>query len=258
MNPDKKKNTGLANDEVEELLKAAEDAALLKLSVNAHTVHGISSDLHSNSSLQTRGLEHMKRNKKKNVGMVNDEVEELLRAAEDATLLRLNVNAHTVHGSSSDLQPDLNHRFQVLKGGSKATTKMGASTIWAPVPEAAKVKEDEGEDDLFARFAALKASLSKTSSCAISSSADVNTSCNTPGNISKLPGDSLGVVDNIDAEDEDEVEKVIRWAMDAARLDPSPPSDEDDDTKDDDNYDDAEKSDEDDNTVGKLPKDHRK
>jgi len=258
MNPDKKKNVGLVNDEVEELLKAAEDAALLKLSVNAHTVHGISSDLHSNASLQTRGQENMKCNKKKNAGMVNDEVEELLRAAEDATLLKLNVNAHTVHGSSSDLHPDLNHRFQALRGGSKTTTKMGASTTRAPVPEAAKVEEDEAEDDLFARFSALKASLPNPSSCAISSSTDVNTSCNTPGNISKLPGDSLGVVNNIDFEDEDEVEKVIRWAMDAARLDPSPPSDEDDDTKDDDNYDDSEQSDEDGDAVRKNPKGHRK
>ncbi|XP_075088363.1 uncharacterized protein LOC142170365 [Nicotiana tabacum] len=30
-------------------------------------------------------------------------------------------------------------------------------------------------------------------------------------------------------EDDDEVEKVIKWAIDAARLDPSPPSDTDED-----------------------------
>ncbi|CAN0909007.1 hypothetical protein LINGRAHAP2_LOCUS25588 [Linum grandiflorum] len=31
-----------------------------------------------------------------------------------------------------------------------------------------------------------------------------------------------------EADEEDEVEKIIRWAKDAARLDPSPPSDSDD------------------------------
>lgn len=254
MNPDKKKNVEVVNDDVEELLKAAEDALLLKLNVNAHTVHGISSDLLSNSSLRTKGQENMKLNKKNNTDMVNDEVEELLRAAEDAALLKLNANSHTIHGSSSDLHPDLHERFRALKSVSKNTKKLNLLTKKAPPPSpvAAKVEGDEGEDDLFARFASLKASVPKPSIAP--SSVDTETSCSSLGNASKV----LGGVDNIDDEDEDEVEKVIRWAKDAARLDPSTSSDEDNNTKEDDNYSDSENSDEDDDRLGKNQKGHQK
>jgi hypothetical protein len=58
-------------------------------------------------------------------------------------------------------------------------------------------------DDLSTRFAALKAS-SSSSSFIIAASASLH-----------------------DAVADDEVEKLIRWAKDAARLDSSPPSDDD-------------------------------
>ncbi|XP_010530062.1 PREDICTED: nucleolin [Tarenaya hassleriana] len=78
--------------------------------------------------------------------------------------------------------------------------------------------EDVGEtqDDLMARFAALKASLPASSSSSSSS-------------VSAIPRDGDGGGEEEEEEEEDEVEKVIKWAMDAARLDPSPESDDEDD-----------------------------
>ncbi|KAL2938514.1 putative D-xylulose kinase A [Bienertia sinuspersici] len=181
---------------------------------------------------------------KKNTKDVNDEVEELLRAAEDATLLKLNLNSHNVHASPSDLDPDLDQRFRDLKFGSKSMSKSKAKqeTVgkMLPTPKSDKVNEEVEGDDLLARFAALKASLPMPSS---SSFQGVETS----GTLSEdeLGDGNSGGKGNIDDDDdEDEVEKVIRWAMDAARLDPSPPSDDEDSNTDND-FDGDETSDED-------------
>ncbi|XP_021724425.1 histone acetyltransferase KAT6A-like [Chenopodium quinoa] len=191
---------------------------------------------------------------KKNTKDVNDEVEELLRAAEDAALLKINLNSHTVHASPSDLHPDLEQRFRDLKMGSKSKTKKESVTRKTPPPQSAEVNKEIEEDELLARFAALKASLPKPSPSASSSFVGVETSDVSVED--KLAGGSLEGKAIIDNEEEDEVEKVIRWAMDAVRLDPSPSSDDEeleDDTQDDDS-DDNETSDEDVESSKKKPK----
>nr|XP_011463427.1 PREDICTED: uncharacterized protein LOC105351252 [Fragaria vesca subsp. vesca] len=134
-----------------------------------------------------------------------DQVEELLRAAQDDMLLSLSVDSHISHLS------DVERRFQALKL-NKPTPKAAAppnpnsnsTAIQADVdPELKAVLGD----DLSARFAALKASMPMPSS---SSSSMFN------------PPD----YDDDAVDEDDEVEKLMRWAKDAARLDPSPPSDD--------------------------------
>ncbi|KNA16608.1 hypothetical protein SOVF_087740 [Spinacia oleracea] len=195
----------------------------------------------------------MSRNKK-NIKDENDEVEELLRAAEDAALLKMNLNSHTVHPSPSDLHPDLEQRFRDLKSGSKSKAKQESMTRKMPQPQPSQVPKEVEEDDLLSRFAALKASLPRPSPSISCSLMGAETS-------DKLAGGSLGGEANIDDDEEDEVEKVIRWAMDAARLDPSPSSDDEeieDDTKSDDDSDDNETSDEDAETSKRNPKGQHK
>ncbi|XP_021766376.1 transcription elongation factor SPT5-like isoform X2 [Chenopodium quinoa] len=190
----------------------------------------------------------------KNTKDVNDEVEELLRAAEDAALLKINLNSHTIHASPSDLHPELEQRFRDLKTGSKSKTKKESVTRKTPPTQSADVNNQVEEDDLLARFAALKASLPKPSPSASSSFVGVGTLDASVED--KLAGGSLDSKAVIDDEEEDEVEKVIRWAMDAARLDPSPSSDDEeleDDTQGDDS-DDNEASDEDVESSKKKPK----
>lgn len=205
---------------------------------------------------------------KKHANDVNDEVEELLRAAEDAALLKINLNSHTVHASPSDLHPDLEQRFRDLKSGSKAKAKQESATRKITPPQSAKLHKEVDEDDLLGRFAALKASLPKTSPSVSSSFVGIESSDTSFGD--KLADVSSGSKVNIDDddEDEDEVEKVIRWAMDAARLDPSPSSDDEDNIKDDDSdgeddfkdddSDDNETSDEDAESSQRDPKGQRK
>ncbi|KAH9602520.1 hypothetical protein KSS87_004412 [Heliosperma pusillum] len=165
--------------------------------------------------------------KKNSKSEVNDEVEELLRAAEDAALLKLTLNSHAVHASSSNLHPELDLRFRNLKTGSNSKCKQVSTKNMAP-QEPKNVKKEVDDDDLLLRFAALKASIPKPPPPASSSLVGLYAS------------DTC--VDNIaEGGEEDEVDKVIRWAMDAARLDPSPPSDDEDNNNDD--FDDSDKSD---------------
>ncbi|CAN4105479.1 unnamed protein product [Withania somnifera] len=132
-----------------------------------------------------------KRNKKSEA----EEVEELLRAAEDDVFLKLNLNSHMARGSfSQSIDPDLDQRFQALR--SKQTPKKSQQVLDNQLPPS---------DDLFTRFAALKSSLPVYSSSSSSSPA-------------------------VENEEDDEVDKVIKWAIDAARLDPSPLSGTDDDS----------------------------
>ncbi|KAI3453254.1 hypothetical protein Pfo_009917 [Paulownia fortunei] len=171
----------------------------------------------------------------------DDEVEQLLRAAQDDVLLKLNLNSHMARASASAaIDPDLDRRFQALKKPQKPT-KVDDSMKRVPTKMDTgnnKVDGVVGEDDLIARFAALKNSLS---------------SYNRDENKSNFPSDASVNQQVTEGESEDEVEKVIKWAMDAARLDPSPPSDDDDDNHgiddDDDNdgIDDDDGSDDDDN-----------
>ncbi|PIN08276.1 hypothetical protein CDL12_19150 [Handroanthus impetiginosus] len=162
----------------------------------------------------------------------DDEVEQLLRAAQDDMILKLNLNSHMARASASAaIDPDLDRRFQALRKPQKPT-KVENSTERAPTKMDngdSKVDEATAADDLFARFTALKNSLP---------------SYTRNENKSNFPGDAS--IDQLVTEEQsdDEVEKVIKWAIDAARLDPSPPSDDEDDDDDNDNdNDDADESD---------------
>ena len=124
------------------------------------------------------------------------EVEALLRAAQDAVLLKLQANSHLISSSSSvasnplavdpapgSLDDDLARRFDALRSRPPAPKR----------PDAAAV----GMDEMEARFATLKGAAAG------------------PEKETKVRVEDLGG----ESEEEDEVEKVMRWAMDAARLD---------------------------------------
>lgn len=161
--------------------------------------------------------------KKKGGVSKDDEVDELLRAAHDDVLIKLTLNSHIAHlGTSSSIDPDLDSRFQALKArqSKSKSSKLDASqvTIVSEKKNPEKVLHTVDEsDDLFARFAALKGSSLPSHP---SSAADV--------------GGRDEVQQPVNDDGEDEVEKVIKWAIDAARLDPSPPSDSDKEEGDDD------------------------
>ncbi|KAL0372831.1 UNVERIFIED_CONTAM: hypothetical protein Scaly_0964700 [Sesamum calycinum] len=152
---------------------------------------------------------------------VDDEVEQLLRAAQDDVLLKLNVNSHMARASASAaIDPDLDRRFHALRKPQKPT-KLDDSTKRPPTKVDtgdSKVDGTAAEDDLFARFSALKSSLP---------SYNINESR------SNFPADVSVNEQATEEESEDEVDKVIKWAIDAARLDPSTPSDDDDDDEND-------------------------
>lgn len=163
----------------------------------------------------------------------DDEVDELLRAAQDDALIKLSLNSHIAHlGTSSSIDPDLDSRFQALKAcQSKSKSEFDVSRVRIVSekknPEKVLPNVDES-DDLFARFAALKGSSIPSHP---SSAADV--------------GGRDEVQQLVNDDGEDEVEKVIKWAIDAARLDPSPPSDSDNEDEGEDNDDLSDDSDED-------------
>ncbi|XP_021901631.1 uncharacterized protein LOC110817409 [Carica papaya] len=140
------------------------------------------------------------------------EVEQLLEAAQDELLLNLSVNSHSSRISPDYLHPDLLRRFQELKSRPSLAPPRPPRTQHSSSTNRGDVAAVD-DDDLSARFAALKASLPSSSQ-----------------SVPVDPRASLmdGRVPGNDHEDEDdEVEKLIKWAMDAARLDPSPPSDDD-------------------------------
>lgn len=128
------------------------------------------------------------------------EVEALIRAAQDAVLLKLKANSHLVSSASSppsldaaELDPldsDLARRFDALKSRAAAPN---------PKPPGAGAGAAlGGMDELEARFAALKGAAGPEKDTRV--------------RLEDLGGES--------SEDEaDEVDKVMRWAMDAARLD---------------------------------------
>lgn len=157
--------------------------------------------------------------KKKGGVSKDDEVDDLLRAAHDDVLIKLSLNSHIAHlGTSSSIDPDLDSRFQALKArqSKSKSSKLDASqvTIVSEKKNPEKVLRTFDEsDDLFARFAALKGSSLPSLPSHPSSAADV--------------GGRDEVRQLVNDDGEDEVEKVIKWAIDAARLDPSPPSDSD-------------------------------
>lgn len=127
-----------------------------------------------------------KRNKKlTDGGAGGDEaaVEELLRAAQDDVLLKVRLNSHSISSDShfSSLDSDLARRFDALRSNPSVPSLSNSDV-----------------DDLESRFAKLK------------------------GGVGSDHG--IGSVESGGISDEgteDEVEKLMKWAMDAARLDQS-------------------------------------
>ncbi|XP_011031210.1 PREDICTED: transcription initiation factor TFIID subunit 11 isoform X3 [Populus euphratica] len=155
-------------------------------------------------------------NKKKSTAAKTEEedpVDQLLQSAQDELLLKLSVDSHMSRVSPDYLLPDLDRRFQALKSRPTTTTTTTTTTTQSSIiiskSRPSKSKDDVDPDDLFARFAALKAPNNTISSSTVSG-----------------PG---GFDQGGDEDEEDEVKKIIRWAKDSSRLDHSPPSDEDED-----------------------------
>lgn len=163
------------------------------------------------------------------------EVEQLLRAAEDDLLLKLSVGTHS--SRSSPLDPHLARRFEDLKSPPPLPSSEAQPRPTAPLKTATKggapSASDDGQwgevlgNDLAMRFAALKGSSS--SGTGRSDPGIQNSGMATPQ--TKLP---------LEEEEEEEeggvsqkeVDKLLQWAMDAARLDPSKSDDEDDSSED--------------------------
>ncbi|TVU02165.1 hypothetical protein EJB05_52341, partial [Eragrostis curvula] len=131
------------------------------------------------------------------------EVEALLRAAQDAVLLKMQANSHLVSSTSAaptapsldpaaaapdPLDDDLARRFDALKSRPPAP---------APKPAGAGAGS-RGMEELEARFAALKGAAG-------------------PEKETRVKLEDLGGESSED--EEEEVDKLMRWAMDAARLD---------------------------------------
>ena len=148
----------------------------------------------------------------------DDEVEQLLQAAQDEMILKLSVYSHASRSRPDYLDPDLHSRFLALRSKPSQQKKNKKTTEQKRRPVSPPKSKDveETPDDLMLRFAALKSTLPS------SSSASVPPSVLRPGEMGD-EADELG--------EDDEVEKLIQWAIDAARLDPSPPSDDDDDDR---------------------------
>lgn len=148
-------------------------------------------------------------------------VEELLEAAQDEMFLNLSINSHlSRHCSTTEYLPfDLDRRFKALKSNPNIPSNKNPMSHIKFSTETTSFKPTHHQDhvdpelkailgdDLSARFASLKAS-------------------SLPSSVDRR---SRVVEEEDDAFDEDdEVEKLILWAKDAARLDPSPSFDDDD------------------------------
>ncbi|KAL7149689.1 hypothetical protein ABFS83_05G057600 [Erythranthe nasuta] len=173
----------------------------------------------------------------------DDEVEQLLRAAQDDMLLKLNLNSHMARGSAAAaIDPDLDRRFLALKKPQKPPkVDDPTKSVPAKVDSGGSRVDGASDDDLFARFTALKNTIP---------------SHNKSESRSNLSGDAPANQPAAEEEEEseDEVEKVMKWAIDAARLDPSQPSDDDDDDYDCSDDEDDCSDDDDDDVKGKKNK----
>ncbi|XP_073129817.1 uncharacterized protein [Henckelia pumila] len=129
----------------------------------------------------------------------DDEVERLLRAAQDDVLLKLSLDSHTTRAAAHSIDPDLDRRYQALKAHRNPNSTSTSATAAAAASEA-RIDGSKDEDDLLARFSALKKSIPSHNN----------------DNESQITSK-----EESDDDDDDEVEKVIKWAVDAARLDPS-------------------------------------
>ncbi|WOK98082.1 hypothetical protein Cni_G06792 [Canna indica] len=160
------------------------------------------------------------------------EVEQLLRAAEDDLLLKLRVGS-----SSSSFDPDLARRLEALKSPPpppssavprQAPASRPAETVGSA--SAASADEELGKvlgDDLSARFAALKASSSgpRVADLGTEKPDLVRPEARTSHIEVEEDGDDDRDDDGVSKK---EVDKLMQWAMDAARLDPSKSDDETD------------------------------
>ncbi|KAM7522532.1 hypothetical protein LguiA_012434 [Lonicera macranthoides] len=134
-------------------------------------------------------------------------------------LLKLSINSHMSRGSSSTIiDPDLDSRFQSLRSKPNPTTsskfhpspqRPNPPPSISSVPTDLNLNSDYNPQggDLFARFTALKNSI------------PVHSSSPSLNELQKK-------FENGDDE-EDKVEKLIRWVVDTARLDLSSPFDSD-------------------------------
>ncbi|CAN1254910.1 hypothetical protein LINPERPRIM_LOCUS8811 [Linum perenne] len=122
-------------------------------------------------------------------------------------MLKLSLDSHISKTPKDSLPSDLRRRFDALKSVPASSSSSSSSAVAASssVPELP-------QKDLMARFDALKGRKDGAATVVFPS----------PDH----SGSGLLIHDEDD--EEDEVEKIIRWAKDAARLDPSPPSDSDD------------------------------
>ncbi|XP_073316207.1 uncharacterized protein [Primulina huaijiensis] len=126
-----------------------------------------------------------------------DEVEQLLRVAQDDVLLKLSLDSHTTRAAAYSINPDLDRRYEALK--AQLNPKSTSIPATAAAASESRIDGPEDSDDLFARFAALKKSIPSHNNDEKQSTSK----------------------EESDGDDDDEVEKVIKWAVDAARLDPS-------------------------------------
>ncbi|KAL0727124.1 hypothetical protein Bca4012_023217 [Brassica carinata] len=135
----------------------------------------------------------------------DDEVEQLLQAAQDEMILKLSVNSHASRSKPDYLDPDLHSRFLALRSNKPSQQKKKTMTKEQkrrPISPPKSKDVEETPDDLMLRFAALKSTLPSSSS-----SSSVPPSVLRPGEIGDV-ADELG--------EDDEVEKLIQWAIDAA------------------------------------------
>ncbi|XP_074584729.1 uncharacterized protein LOC141840588 [Curcuma longa] len=171
------------------------------------------------------------------------DVDQLLRAVEDDLLLKLSVGTYS--SRSSPLDPHLARRFEDLKSPppppSSAVQPRPSDPLRTVTKGGASLASDDGQwgevlgDDLAIRFAALKGSSS--SGAGRSDPGIKNSGLATPQR--KLPFEE----EEEEEEEEEggvskkEVDKLLQWAMDAARLDPSKSDDEDDSSEDEEDLD---------------------
>lgn len=148
-----------------------------------------------------------------------DEVEELLQSVQDQLLLNISVDSHIARASTSNslspLDSDLDRRFLALKSSQPSN----------PITSALANQDQELKavlgEDLSSRFAALKTK-------SIPNSNSLTPSISVAAIMQEASFGST-LLNDEDKDEENEVDRLIRWAKDAARLDPSPPSDDDED-----------------------------
>ncbi|GFP94467.1 hypothetical protein PHJA_001591100 [Phtheirospermum japonicum] len=126
-------------------------------------------------------------------------------------LLKLSLNSHVARASAA-IDPDLDRRFEAIRKPQKpAKINDPLKKVPTKMDTCASIKSPSAvvSDDLFARFAALKSSLHSEKKSSLRDDVE-------------------------EEESKDEIGKLINWAIDAARLNPSLPSEDDDSDGDDD------------------------